>query len=68
MLQFHMTSTDNAGCFKKSFAIVFQMLGRGERYEKFTFNGVQTTYRSTSWTMDSLYAFKCKVFVTLVTQ
>jgi hypothetical protein len=38
------------------------MLLRGEFYENATLKGVQSVHRSTPWTMDSLYAFKCKRF------
>jgi hypothetical protein len=32
-LRFNVTSTGTAGCFRKSFTTVFQMLLCGERYE-----------------------------------
>jgi hypothetical protein len=33
LLRFNVTSTGNAGCFKRSFTLVFQMLLCGEYYE-----------------------------------
>jgi hypothetical protein len=44
-LRFNATFTSNAGCFKKSFTVVFQMFLCGECYENVYTYGIQTIQR-----------------------
>jgi hypothetical protein len=53
-LRFNVTSTGNAGCFEKSFTMVFQMLLCGECYDV-SESHVVSLFWKPAWSMQGLH-------------